>query len=186
MSEVVPIQVEQFLQTKLKVGLSPKTTRNLLGILQGIFSLAVDNDLIARSPMRNRHKPTVRRIEKPIWSPVQMREILENTPERFRVCFQVLALTGSQDGRSIRPAMEACRFGESAVADRTELLARPTRGTKDEVQCSHNYECGACRSTHETSGGVGYESIQRFCILQEGWFAIAPGCASEGRALPGP
>jgi hypothetical protein len=66
MSEVVPLQVEQFLQIKLKAGLSPKTTRNLLGILQGIFSLAVDNDLIARSPVRNRHKPTIRRIEKPI------------------------------------------------------------------------------------------------------------------------
>jgi integrase len=98
MSEVVPIQVEQFLQTKLNVGLSPKTTRNLLGILRGIFSLAVDNDLIARSPMRNRHKPTVRRIEKPIWSPVQMRQILENTPEGFRLCFQVFALTGARTG----------------------------------------------------------------------------------------
>ena len=65
MSEVVPLQVEQFLQTKLKAGLSPKTTRNLLGILQGIFSLAVDNDLIAKSPVRNRHKPTVRRSRNP-------------------------------------------------------------------------------------------------------------------------
>jgi integrase len=98
MSEVVPLQVEQFLQTKLKSGLSPKTTRNLLGILQGLFSLAVDNDLVARSPVRNRHKPIVRRIEKPIWSPVQVREILESTPEKYRVCFQVLALTGARTG----------------------------------------------------------------------------------------
>jgi hypothetical protein len=64
--------------------MSPRTTRNLLGILQGIFSLAVDNDLIAKSPVRNRHKPTVRSIEKPIWSPVQLREILESTPEKYR------------------------------------------------------------------------------------------------------
>jgi integrase len=98
MSEIVPLQVEQFLQAKLKAGLSPKTARNLLGILQGIFSLAVDNDLIAKSPVRNRHKPTVRRIEKPIWSPMQMREILESTPEKYRVLFQVLALTGARTG----------------------------------------------------------------------------------------
>ena len=98
MSEVVPLEIEQFLQTKLKAWLSPKTTRNLLGILQGVFSLAVDNDLIAKSPVRNRHKPTVRRIEKPIWSPVQMREIFENTPEKYRVLFQVLALTGARTG----------------------------------------------------------------------------------------
>jgi hypothetical protein len=49
MSEVVPLQVEQFLQTRLRAGLSPKTTRNLLGILQGLFSLAADNDLIVKS-----------------------------------------------------------------------------------------------------------------------------------------
>jgi integrase len=98
MSEVVPLQVEQFLQTKLKARLSAKTTRNLLGILQGLFSLAVDNDLIVKSPVRNRHKPTVRHIEKPIWSPMQMREILENTPKQYRVLFQVLALTGARTG----------------------------------------------------------------------------------------
>ncbi|MFZ0521028.1 MAG: site-specific integrase [Candidatus Acidiferrales bacterium] len=98
MSEVVPLHVEQFLQTKLKAGLSPKTTRNLLGVLQGLFSLAVDNDLLTRSPIRNRHKPTVRRIEKPIWSPIQMRDILENTPDKYRVVFQVLALTGARTG----------------------------------------------------------------------------------------
>jgi integrase len=97
-SEVVPLQIEQFLQIKLKAGLSPKTTRNLLGILQVIFSLAVDNDLIAKSPVRNRHKPTIRRIEKPIWSPMQMREILESTPDKYRVLFQVLALTGARTG----------------------------------------------------------------------------------------
>jgi integrase len=41
---------------------------------------------------------TVRRIEKPVCSPVQMREILENRPENYRVLFQVLALTGARTG----------------------------------------------------------------------------------------
>jgi hypothetical protein len=58
MSEVVPLQVEHFLQTKLKAGLSPKTARNLLGILQGLFSLAVDNQScgVSRSPSGHQHK----------------------------------------------------------------------------------------------------------------------------------
>ena len=98
LGEVNPLQVEEFLQSKFRSGLSPKTVRNLLVILQGIFSLAVDNDLIVKSPIRNRHKPTVRRVEKPVWSPKQVREILENTPAKYRVLFQVLALTGVRAG----------------------------------------------------------------------------------------
>jgi integrase len=67
-------------------------------ILQGIFSLALDDDLVERSPIRNRHKPIVRRVEKPVWSPNQVREILENTPQKYRVLFQVIALTGARAG----------------------------------------------------------------------------------------
>jgi hypothetical protein len=69
--DIVPLHVERFVQTKLASGLSGKTVRNLLLVLQAILSLAVDNDLIVRSPIRKRHKPTVDRHEKPIWSPAQ-------------------------------------------------------------------------------------------------------------------
>jgi len=96
--DVIPLQIENFVQTKLKSGLSSKTARNLLVLLQGIFSLAMDNDLVEKSPIRERHKPTVERVEKPVWSPKQVRQILENAPERYGVCFQVLALTGVRTG----------------------------------------------------------------------------------------
>jgi len=59
--EVVPLHVERFIQTKVESGLSGKTVRNLLLVLQAIMSLALDNDLIDRSPIRNRHKPTASR-----------------------------------------------------------------------------------------------------------------------------
>lgn len=61
MEEIVPLHVERFVQTKPTSGLSAKTVRNLLLVLQAILSLAVDNDLIARSPIRKRHKSTVDR-----------------------------------------------------------------------------------------------------------------------------
>jgi len=35
---------------------STKTMLNELGLLQSIFSLAVENDLIERSPVRSKHK----------------------------------------------------------------------------------------------------------------------------------
>jgi Phage integrase, N-terminal SAM-like domain len=55
--DVIPLQIENFVQSKLKSGLSSKTARNLLVLLQGIFSLALDNDLIEKSP---KHAPLVR------------------------------------------------------------------------------------------------------------------------------
>ena len=96
--EIVPLHVERFSQTKLESGLSAKTVRNLLLVLQGILSLAVDNDLIARSPIRNRHKPTVDRHEKPIWSPAQLLNILSTAPTGLRAFFDCVALTGTRLG----------------------------------------------------------------------------------------
>jgi site-specific recombinase XerC len=70
--EIVPLHIERFIKTKVESGLSAKTVRNLLLVLRGIMSLALDNDLIDRSPIRNRRKPTVDRHEKPIWSAAQL------------------------------------------------------------------------------------------------------------------
>ena len=63
-----PAAHEKLLRSRLEGGSSPKTVRNLVGLLQSIFSLAVDNDLIPKSPVRNRHKPRVTRLEKPVWT----------------------------------------------------------------------------------------------------------------------
>ena len=98
MDEVVPLHVERFIQTKVESGLSGKTVRNLLLVLQGIMALALDNDLIDRSPIRNRHKPTVDKHEKPIWSPAQLLNILSAAPTGLRAFFDCVALTGTRLG----------------------------------------------------------------------------------------
>jgi integrase len=70
----------------------------LVGLLQGIFSLAVDNDLISRSPVRDRHKPRVIRSEKPAWTPEQLRLIVDAVPKQHRGLFQCAMLTGARLG----------------------------------------------------------------------------------------
>jgi integrase len=96
--DLAPLHIEDFLQAKFKKGLGHKTVRNVLVLLQGIMALAVDNDLIARSPIRNRHKPVVRRSEKPVWTPEQVRTILANCPQEHRAFFTAAALTGARLG----------------------------------------------------------------------------------------
>lgn len=97
-TDVAPLHIEQLLQSRLKGGSSPKTVRNLVGLLQSIFSLAVDNDLIARSPVRDRHKPRVTRSEKPVWSPEQLKLIVDSVPKTHRSLFVCAMLTGARLG----------------------------------------------------------------------------------------
>ncbi len=98
LDEITPLQVENLVQAKQADNLAPKTVRNLLVLLQGIFSLAVDNDLVERSPVRNRHKPAVSRREKPVWTPQQVKGILEAVPQDYRALFVCAALTGARLG----------------------------------------------------------------------------------------
>jgi len=96
--DVAPLHIEQFTQAKLRVGLSAKTVRNLLLVLQGICSLAVDNDLILKSPIRKSHKPVCRRREKPVWVPKQVLAIIQAAPQAYRAFFCCAGLTGPRLG----------------------------------------------------------------------------------------
>ncbi len=84
LSEIVPLRVEELVQSKAKEGCSPKTIRNAVVLLNGIFHLAEDNDLIKRSPVRDRHKPVCHRNEKPAWTGEQVRKILSEVPAPLR------------------------------------------------------------------------------------------------------
>jgi hypothetical protein len=82
LADIAPLHIENLMKTKLdsKSKLSPKTVLNLLRLIQGIFSVAVDDDLIARSPVRRKHMPSVPKSEKPAWTPEQVRAILDELP----------------------------------------------------------------------------------------------------------
>jgi integrase len=96
--DVSPLHVGKLLQSLLESGSSPKTVCNIVGLLQSIFSLAVDNDMLPRSPVRDKHKPRVNRSEKPVWSAEQLKLIVESVPIRFRGLFQCAMLTGARLG----------------------------------------------------------------------------------------
>jgi len=79
-------------------GLRSKTVRNILVLMQVIFSLAEDNDLIPHSPVRNKRKHDVQKHEKPIWTTNQVRLIIETVPLSYRGLFAVAGLTRARLG----------------------------------------------------------------------------------------
>jgi integrase len=98
LAEIAPLHLEELLSAKTKSGASPKTVCNLVGLLQGIFSLAVDNDLIPRSPVRVSHKPVLKRKERPVWTAEQVHAIVTETPEHLRALIICVALIGVRLG----------------------------------------------------------------------------------------
>jgi integrase len=133
-ADVAPLHIEKLLQSRLEGGSSPKTVRNLVGLLQSIFSLAVDNDLISRSPVRNRHKPRVTRSEKPVWSPEQLKLIVDSVPQTYRSLFQCAMLTGARVGELLGLQWKHIDFEVQTLEIRQalwegELVAPKTEGS---------------------------------------------------------
>lgn len=96
--QVAPMHIEELLRLKMTSGRSAKTVRNIVVLLEGIFSLAEENDLISKSPVRRKHKPTATREDKPVWTAEQIRKVIEAVPTRFQVLFATVALTGLRLG----------------------------------------------------------------------------------------
>ena len=96
--DVSPLHVDEMLQVPGLSSCSAKTVRNLVGLLGAMFALAVDKDLVVKSPVRKSHKPTVERLEKQAWSPDQLRLIIEGVSKSYRAFFVCAALTGARLG----------------------------------------------------------------------------------------
>jgi integrase len=96
LADIAPIHIEKLLQTKSTM--SAKSQRNILVLLQSIFSVAVDNDLISGSPVRKRHKPKCPRLAKAAWTPEQVRKIVDAVPAEHKPLFICIALTGLRLG----------------------------------------------------------------------------------------
>lgn len=95
---IVPTDIESLVRKKEAEKLSPKSIRNILVILQGIFHVAVDNDLVERSPVRKCHKPPCTIVKKPVWTAERLKLILENVPPEYYCLFVCLAMTGMRIG----------------------------------------------------------------------------------------
>ena len=120
LSQVVPLHIEQLVHERSKK-VSAKTVLNELGLLQGIFSLAVENDLISRSPVRSKHKPKVVRTEKPTWTSEQIRSILAGLPEQHRALFTCVSFTGLRVGELLALIWANVNFEEQTIRIQNSL-----------------------------------------------------------------
>jgi integrase len=98
LSGITPLHIENLVRKKEIQKLSPKSIRNILVVFQGIFNVALDNNLIQRSPIRKSHRPDSKRFEKMAWTADQLKLILENAPPEHSCLFTCIALTSLRLG----------------------------------------------------------------------------------------
>lgn len=180
-TDVAPLHIEKLLQSRLEGGSSPKTVRNLVGLLQSIFSLPVDNDLIPRSPVRDLHKPTVTRHEKPVWTAEQLKQIVGSVPRPHRSLFQCAMLTGARR-RNARTPVEAHQL--SITNDPAGSVGRQASLTEN----GGKREGDVFRPIPFVCFDRAEEELQPYRpgglrLLQGRWCAAQPGRAKTGCAL---
>ena len=150
LTSITPMHIENFVRTKSesKAKLHPKTVLNLLRLIQAIFSLAVDNDLIQRSPVRKKHRPAVPRSEKTAWTPEQVKAILNEIPLNYRPVFVCLALTGLRAGELLGLQWKhvSIETGELRVEQslwNKQVVTPKTRSSRDSVWFDEHLEKSA-------------------------------------------
>jgi len=121
LTEVTPLYIEELVCSRSQAGLAPKTVRNLVALLQSIFSLAVENDLLPRSPVRGKHKPSVMCSDRPIWTAEQIRQIVQAVPTIYRCLFHCAALTAARLGELLALKWDCVHFEQQRLDIRQSL-----------------------------------------------------------------
>jgi integrase len=94
LGEIEPADVVAFHTKMVEKGLSANTRCNLNTLLVTMFNVAVEMELIKKSPMRRRLAPRRQAVEKPTLSAQQLEQLLQTVDVRYRAFFVTLALTG--------------------------------------------------------------------------------------------
>ncbi len=113
LGSVTPTDVQAFVAHLEQNGLAPSTIRQAYLLVAGLFSSAVDSDLIARSPCRGIKLPPKTRSEMRFLTGDEVLEVADAIAEPYRALVLTAAYTG-------------CRFGELAGmrVHRLDLLRR--------------------------------------------------------------
>lgn len=113
LGSMTPTDIQAFVAHLEERGLAPSTIRQAYLLVAGLFSSAVDSDLIARSPCRGIKLPPKTRTEMRFLTAAEVLEVADAIAEPYRALVLTAAYTG-------------CRFGELAGlrVHRLDLLRR--------------------------------------------------------------
>jgi integrase len=98
LSDIAPLRAGELLRRKHTERLCARSVHHLYRLLDTMFHLAADNDLIQRSPVRKNHRPDFPKANKVAWTPDQVRRIIANSPPRYQALVSTAAFLGARIG----------------------------------------------------------------------------------------
>jgi len=119
--------VQSWATNELVPNLAPSTVRTVVSILAAIMNAAVDDGLIAASPVVRLALPIVERKDLDIPSGEQLDAARAELPEKLRAAFDVMRWTGLRLGEATGLAVDAIDFDRLELDVRRQLLSDPTR-----------------------------------------------------------
>jgi integrase len=96
--QITTVDVPEFFN-KAQEKVASKYALNLYALLNTMFDVAVQHDLIEKSPVRRKlHRPQHDPKEKPVLSGEQVRKVIEAVADEYKPLFVVAAVTGMRIG----------------------------------------------------------------------------------------
>ncbi|MEU0394863.1 hypothetical protein ABZ208_19200 [Streptomyces sp. NPDC006208] len=119
LSEITTPQIRRWRADLLEAGVGEPTVAKAYQILRAIMNTAVDDGVIQRNPCRIKGAGTAKTAERPFLEVMEVFQLAEAVPGRFRVLILLAAFTG-------------LRFGELAALQRRDidLKAEATPGVQ--------------------------------------------------------
>ena len=140
LKEIKRADISDFLED-LYGKLSQHTLQNLYGLLRSMFSVAVDYELIKKSPVKQKiHKPEMMKVEKPTLKAAQIRAILAGLPDdQERLFALLLAVTGMRIGECLALRWmdfeaKACELSINHTLFRQKLKQPKTKSSKSSIR----------------------------------------------------
>ncbi len=104
LGDVTLTRVQEFIKALLDKGLSPKTVGNVIVILKELFKHAVQWGHLDSSPAQYVERPRGEDKEMDVFTPEEIRRLLDAPEEPLRTLLLTAALTGMRQGELMRSA----------------------------------------------------------------------------------
>jgi len=98
LSEVSSQRIQVYVAGKLSAGMSPRSVKNHIIVLKGIFATAIDYGILTESPTDKVVMPRIERSEMSYLTPDQLRRLIEATPSSWKLLIALPALCGLRKG----------------------------------------------------------------------------------------
>lgn len=100
LSKLTPLHIERLITACREKGLADETVKRVFAAVNASLNAAERKDIIPKNPANKIEKPTVKRVERPVWSDEFVRKFLVDArnDSRYWIAVYIALMTGMRQG----------------------------------------------------------------------------------------